>query len=122
LNRLRESKAGKPISIASAAAEIYGMRRARDQIISSALVGEPGWDILLALCVEYPDRLTVASVSQSFGVRTSTVLRWVQALEDRGLVHRKVPASAEATSIALTQDGCSLMERCLKVMLRATSE
>lgn len=120
MHRLTDAKTGDPISLTAAAAEIYGMRRARDQLISSSLVGEPGWDILLALCAEHPGKLAMTSVSQRVGVPASTIRRWIAALESAGLVERMVSPVGEPIFLSLTEEGCRTMERCLKSMLRAS--
>lgn len=118
-----EADTTDPVDLASAAAEIYGMRRARDQVISQALVGEPAWDILLALYAEHPGKLTMTSLSHSFAVPASTALRWIAALERQALVERTVQHLGDATLLlALTEEGCRTMERCMKSMLRAARE
>ena len=122
MHRLTDAEADDAISLASVAAEIYGMRRARDQVISTALVGEPAWDILLALYSEHPSKLAVSSLSSSFGVPASTIVRWVDTLQSRGLIERPDPPGSEPTFVSLTQEGRRLMERCLETMLGVARE
>lgn len=117
MHRLLEPKTGDPTSLAAAAADIYGMRRARDRVLSSALVGEPAWDILLALYSEHSGKLSATSLANSFDAPASTVQRWVRALESEGLVHCQ--SACDPMFISLTAEGCRIMERCLKAMVGA---
>ena len=77
-----------PALLSGAAAELYRMRRARDRVMPSGLMGEPAWDILLALYSEEPGDLTVSSLCYGSGVPETTALRWIGVLDREGLVER----------------------------------
>lgn len=108
-----------PALLCGAAAELYRMRRARDRIMPSGLMGEPAWDILLALYSERPGDLTVSSLCYGSGVPETTALRWIGVLDREGLVERsKHQRDARITLVTLSTEGRALVERSLKAMLR----
>ncbi|HEV2594605.1 MAG TPA: winged helix DNA-binding protein [Sphingomicrobium sp.] len=105
-------------SLASAAGEIYRMRRARDRLMPKGFRGEPAWDMLLALFSEAPSKLTVSSLCFCSGVPSSTSLRWIDVLARAGLLERTShPRDDEIVFVSLTDDGRFLIERCLEAML-----
>jgi DNA-binding MarR family transcriptional regulator len=105
--------------LSTAAAEIYRMRRARDHVMPKGLVGEPAWDMLLALYSEEPAKLTVSSVCYGSGVPQSTAMRWIAILERQKLVRRvEHPRDERINLLSLTDEGRLLVERALKAMLR----
>jgi DNA-binding MarR family transcriptional regulator len=115
------SELDNPQLLASAAAEIYRMRRARDRLMPQGLVGEPAWDILLALYSEEADKLTVSSVCYGSGAPNTTALRWIGVLTRQGLVERtQHPRDARVILLSLTDQGRLVLERSLKAMLRAS--
>ena len=115
-----ESELDDPQLLASAAAEIYRMRRARDKHMCKDLLGEPGWDILLALYAEEPTKLTVSSVCYGSGVPHTTALRWVGVLGKQGFIERtQHPKDSRVILLSLTDQGRLILERSLKSMLRA---
>lgn len=86
----------------------------------SGLMGEPAWDILLALFFEEPDTLTVSSLCYGSGVPQTTALRWVSVLVSQGLVERtKHHRDGRIVLVSLSDKGRVIMERCLKAMLRS---
>lgn len=112
-----------PQLLSSAAAEIYRMRRARDRHMPAGLMGEPVWDILLALYSEEPARLPVSTVCYGSGTPPTTGLRWIGVLEKRGLLERaNHERDGRMILLSLTHDGRLIVERCLKEMLRAARE
>jgi DNA-binding MarR family transcriptional regulator len=115
-----ENELDDPQLLASAAAEIYRMRRARDRIMPPGLTGEPAWDILLALYSEEPSELTVSSVCYGSGVPPTTASRWIGVLTARGLVERKQhPRDDRVILVSLTANGRLVVERSLRAMLRS---
>lgn len=108
--------------LASAAAELYRMRRARDRILGSDLGGEPGWDMLLALYAEEPSKLPVSSVCYASSVPPTTAMRWIGVLEEQGLVQRVTHhRDNNLILLSLTDKGRALMETSLRAMLRAAA-
>ncbi|KQN25028.1 hypothetical protein ASE86_01805 [Sphingomonas sp. Leaf33] len=75
------------------AGKIYRLRRARDQLFGDQadVFGEPAWDMLLDLYqAEREGRvLAVSSVCIGANAATSTALRRMRELEDRGLIERR---------------------------------
>ena len=108
--------------LASAAAELYRMRRARDRVLWSGLGGEPGWDMLLALYVEEPSKVPVSSLCYASAVPPTTAMRWIGVLEEQGLVQRVGhQRDCNLILIALTDKGRAMMESSLRAMLRAAA-
>ena len=108
--------------LASAAAELYRMRRARDRILGGGLGGEPAWDMLLALYVEEPSKLPVSSVCYASAVPQTTAMRWISVLEEQGLVQRMGhQRDSNLILVSLTDKGRTMMERTLRAMLRAAA-
>jgi len=81
-----------PAQIMTLARETYRVRRMRSQIFGdSDLFGEPAWDMLLDLYIASGEgkRVPVTSACIGAAVPTTTALRWLTMLEDRGLVVRE---------------------------------
>ena len=108
--------------LSSAAAEIFRMRRARDQELPRDLLGEPAWDILLALYIEQPGGVPLSSICYASGSPSSTAVRWITALERRGFAHREaLDRDDKVVLVRLSTAGCTAVERSLKAMLRAAT-
>ena len=123
LSPFDDDELDKPDLLLSAASEIYRMRRARDRLMPAGLVGEPAWDMLLALYSEGPDGLTVASICRGSGVSQGAALRWLGVLEAQGLTIQNAHHRDERIAlVALTKHGRAIVERCLKAMLRSTRD
>lgn len=108
-----------PASLVNAAAEISRMRRQREKCVPTSLLGEPAWDILLAMFIDQDADLTVTSVCHAGNVPQTTGLRWVSHLESKGYIYRR-PATGDKRSsyLTLTQEGRAMMEQVLRLMLR----
>jgi DNA-binding MarR family transcriptional regulator len=104
------------------ACRIYDARRAREKLIDSELLGEPAWDMLLALyCL--PARghmMTVTALSYSSGVAQTTALRWQEILRAEGLIERG-PQGVDLRKriLRLTPKGRALMEAYLTRLYNA---
>lgn len=106
--------------LVSAAAEIYRMRRARDGVMPPGLTGEPAWDILLALYSEGTEEITISSLCHGAAVPSGSALRWVGVLHAQGLVEKTLHQRDERiVFVSLTDAGRSVVEHCLKAMLRS---
>jgi DNA-binding MarR family transcriptional regulator len=115
-----DAELSDPQLLSSAAAEVYRMRRARDRVMPAGLMGEPAWDILLALYSEEPGDLTVSSLCYGSGVPATTALRWIGVLDKAGLVERsRHQRDGRIMLVSLSADGRAMIERSLKAMLRA---
>ena len=77
------------------------------------LLGEPCWDILLDLTAAALARrpISVTSACIASGVPQSTALRWINALEQNGLIERcPDPIDKRRTNVAITAEGLATME------------
>jgi len=96
LERFTELKDSVPEAIPrqdliTLARRIYDTRRERTRYFTHSLLGEPVWDMLLALyCLPSRDqRLSVSALCNAADVPPTTALRWLQMLQDRGLIERQ---------------------------------
>lgn len=66
-------------------------RRLRERLLPDGLFADPAWDILLDLTLaRLEGRLTpVSSLCIAAAVPTTTALRWIKTLLDRGLIERR---------------------------------
>jgi DNA-binding MarR family transcriptional regulator len=104
-----------------AAAELYAMRRRRDKYVPRELLGEPGWDIMLAIYAHRQEVMTSTDLCHSSASPQTTGLRWIQALAKQGLiahVHPPQTSDQRLKFYALTSDGRAMIERALRAMLR----
>jgi len=87
------------------ARQIYRRRRSRTLFFEESLFGEPAWDLLLDLFIAAKERKQVPVTSACIGaaVPTTTALRWLAILEERGLVVREAdPTDARRVFVRLT--------------------
>ena len=78
------------------------------------LFGEPAWDILLDLfaAAVHNKRVAVTSACIGAAVPSTTALRWIKVLEDKGLILREDDtADARRTFVRLSPQGYALMLR-----------
>jgi len=88
--------------------QILRKRRSRLEVIGADLLGEPAWDMLLELyALEIEQRrISVSKLCLASGVPPTTALRWVDKLQESGLVTRKEdPFDARRTWVGLSDDG-----------------
>jgi DNA-binding MarR family transcriptional regulator len=69
----------------------YLERDRRSRFFDADLFGEPAWDILLDLYTSHVAgrRLSITSLCHGARVPSTTALRWVGVLEQRGLIRRE---------------------------------
>ena len=81
--------AGEPVSY-RLLKDMIEARRARDRYFDGSLFGEPAWDILLELYAgELAQmRVTVSNLCIGAAVPATTALRWINNLENSGLLMR----------------------------------
>lgn len=95
------------------ARQAYRTRRIRGTIFGDdALFGEPAWDLLLDLFIAAKEgkRVPVTSACIGAAVPTTTALRWLAILEDRGLIVREGdPADARRVFVRLSADAYARM-------------
>jgi hypothetical protein len=107
---------------AETARNIYRGRRLRPRIFADdTLFGEPAWDILLDLFIAEMDHkpLSVTAACIGAAVPTSTALRWIAILEERGFLSRENdPADARRVFLRLTGGGRAKMASYFMMMQR----
>lgn len=109
--------------LVAVASQLYHMRRSRDRLMPKGLMGEPAWDVLLALFSEEPDRVTLSAVSQASGVPPSSACRWIDLLSAEGLVERIAhPRDANLMFVSLTAKGRASVRECLGALCRAADD
>lgn len=91
----------------------YRDRRSRAAVFGDeTLFGEPAWDLLLDLFIAAKERKRVPVTSACIGasVPTTTALRWLAVLEERGLVLREAdPSDARRIFVRLSADAYARM-------------
>lgn len=91
----------------------YRNRRSRNALFGDdGLFGEPAWDLLLDLFIAAKERKRVPVTSACIGaaVPTTTALRWLAVLEERGLVVREAdPSDARRIFVRLSTEAYARM-------------
>lgn len=77
-------------SLVARARIVLNARRIRERHFHRDLFGEPAWEILLALYIaeDSDARFTTGRLAEWIGAPLSTVVRWVNTLEEQSLVER----------------------------------
>jgi DNA-binding MarR family transcriptional regulator len=98
------------------AARLYASRRKRTNHLPEDLFGEPAWDILLDLVIQQSrsNSVSVSSAAIASAVPPTTGLRWIQQLQEEGLIER-LPSGVDrrVQYLKLTQCGLKIMAQCL---------
>lgn len=90
------------------------VRQGRVRHFSPAMFGEPAWDLLLALYVnESKDPTpTVSSLAKTAGASMTTAFRWIDYLEEKGLIERERRSlEGRAWTVALSERGRVTLEK-----------
>jgi predicted transcriptional regulator len=106
--------------LADFAAAIYGARMERSRCLPMSLFGEPAWDMLLDLFINTVRGLRLGTTSLCLGSNApqSTALRYIERLEEEGLVRRYQPVDDRRLHcVELTPRGKKQMRECLSLML-----
>ena len=101
--------------------KIYEARRTRYRMLDRDLLGEPAWDMLLALyCLpERGERLSVSSLSLAAELPQSTGHRWQFILAQRELIDQVAdPSDGRRQFIELSNKGRDLLESYLTQLFR----
>lgn len=88
------------------------LRRNRDRFFGDDLFADPAWDILLELYAATLGQLRVSVTSLCHGaaVPATTALRWINQLEDRGLIARRDdPMDGRRHFLMLSNEGLDAM-------------
>lgn len=82
------------------------------------MLGEPVWDMLLALyCfTARGETLSVSALCQSAGVPPTTALRWENVMEEKGLIERtRDKTDARRIFISLSSKAKAIMDEYLTI-------
>lgn len=98
-------------------------RALRGEFFPPRLFADPAWDILLDLyearLAQF--RLSISKVGQGTGLPATTVLRWLKALEENGLIRREEdPADGRRVYVELTWNGYEKMDRLFAAIEHCT--
>jgi DNA-binding MarR family transcriptional regulator len=89
-------------------------RRLRSRFLPEDLFADPAWDMLLELlCAELAQhRIAISTLCLGAGVPSTTALRWLNTLVDRGLVVRRGdPHDARRVFVELSPDTSAGLRR-----------
>jgi len=89
------------------------VRRSRDRYFDAKLFADPAWDMLLELYAAELEHLRVSVSSLCIGaVPPTTALRWINALECKGLITRTPdPLDRRRVFVSLTRETVKSMEK-----------
>lgn len=99
------------------ARKLYDFGQRRSKFFPAELLGEPAWYILLDLYASAGEgrAISVTSASVASGAPTTTGLRMVRMLEDKGLVCRgQVHTDRRRSDVRLTPEGRNAVEQSLR--------
>jgi DNA-binding transcriptional ArsR family regulator len=99
-------------------------RRLRDGMFPEGIFADPAWDMLLDLfaCKLEGTRVCVSNACSAAGVPQTTALRWVDRLEECGLVERRPdPVDSRRIYVELTELAGWRMELWLKSTFQVDS-
>ncbi|MXO73306.1 winged helix DNA-binding protein [Alteraurantiacibacter buctensis] len=105
------------VNLAMKARVISTQRARRRDYVSTNLLGEPAWDMMLDLFVQYAGGAKVSTTSLCIAsqVPTSTALRYIALLEETGYVQRsQSETDKRVTFVSLTELGVMSMGNYLE--------
>lgn len=111
-----EARSGGFADLRTIADGVLRLRRERAQFFAPSMFGEAPWDMLLVLSANdrSESRLTTTRLATLSGAPLTTALRWLDYLEQAGLVRkRESPTDRRITFVELTDQGRTAMERYL---------
>lgn len=88
------------------------LRRNRDRFFGEDIFADPAWDILLELYAAALAqlRMSVTSLCAAAAVPATTALRWINQLEERGLITRRPdPTDGRRHFLMLSKEGFEAM-------------
>jgi DNA-binding MarR family transcriptional regulator len=106
-----------PQALVERAQAILRVRQSRDRLLGRAMIGEPAYDLLLALYLTPDTEVTsLASLAKSAAVPYSSAGRWIAYLVDKGFVSRRQSSSdRRVTSVHLTRAGRAVLDEFLAI-------
>jgi len=109
----------QPVDAARIRAHIKA-RRLRERFFEAELFADPAWDMLLDLSAARLEgrQVSVSSLCIAAAVPTTTALRWIKTMIDKGLLQRASdPSDARRAFIAMAPDTATTMGTCLEACL-----
>lgn len=103
-------------TLISRARIVLNSRRLRQRYFNRIMFGEPAWDILLMLYASEHSsgRLTISRLAEWVETPLTTVVRWVNFLEEEGLVRRQAhPTDRRTVFINLREKGRAALDAYL---------
>lgn len=86
------------------------LREVRATLFGRGLSREVAWDMLLVLYA-FDHRLTIGALTKAISAPATTALRWIEFLEDRGMVEKKRhPNDARVQFVTITDQAQRLLE------------
>ena len=107
------------LELAKKATLLLRQAKMREKYLPKELLGEPAWNILLDLCIQFAGGAKVSSTSLCIAADCpqSTALRYLAKLEGEGLIEREdSPMDGRVTLYGLTKQGVIAMGRLLESM------
>lgn len=94
------------------AARVRRHRLRRKELFPQPILGEPPWEMMIALYLDFPDGTTISALASRVGLAGTTVRRWLGYLRDHGLV-KTVPWGHDRRSVCvlLTDDAREKLDR-----------
>ena len=111
-----------PRMLLARAKKIFEDRRRRANFFDAGMFGEPAWDILLALYISEQEgvRQTITRLTEYVGSPMTTILRWIYALEKRGLIAREShPTDLRKIFVEITEAGRDALDSYFSETLTA---
>lgn len=115
IDQFAEGPAAQTTSRSVSESEVRALlkqRRQRGRFFDPELFADPAWDILLELFAAQlgQQRVCVTSLCVGAAVPTTTALRWIKCLEEKGLIERKPdPMDGRRFFLALSSTGLAAM-------------
>lgn len=118
-SRSADAPVPRPVTAARIRAHIKA-RRLRERFFGPDLFADPAWDMLLDLAAARMEGrpVSVSSLCIAAAVPTTTALRWIKTMIDRGLFVRAAdPEDARRAFIGLEAGAAVALDNCLDAML-----
>lgn len=109
-----------PLVCARTVRTMIRLRRLRRQIFEGNLFLDPAWDMMLDLLAARLEtkRVSVSSLCLASGAPPTTALRWIRALEGRGVLVRSAdPKDGRRVYVSLSEDAASKMIEFLTLVV-----
>lgn len=103
--------------LVQASQRLVKLRQRRQKYVPSKFLGEPGWDIMLAIhAYEHVYRgVSISSLAKMTGTASSSALRWVGQLVDAGLIVRQGSSTdRRSANVKLAEDTRHALDRYLE--------